>query len=76
MAAVQGCIFPCFGIFMTKIMFGLMLDDKEEMKETSQIWSLYMFIMSATALFSTTLYKGSFGMIGENITINIRRELY
>jgi hypothetical protein len=30
---IQGCVFPSFGLFLSKALFALMIVDKEDMKE-------------------------------------------
>lgn len=77
-ACVQGCIMPTFGILITKMLFSLMLaeKDKELMKTTAREWCLYMFLAALTALVMVFTQRFSFGVIGENITKNIRWKLY
>ncbi len=75
-ACVQGCIFPTFGILIMKVLFSLMIPDLEEMKDTSRRWCLYMFLCALTSLIAVFVMRFSFGVIGENITLNVRNSLY
>lgn len=75
-SCIQGCIFPVFGIFITKMLFSLMIPDKDYMRSESNAWCLYMFICACVSLCTTFTQKFCFGIVGENITLNIRRELY
>lgn len=51
-SAIQGCIFPVFGIFITKMLFILMNFDKHKLREDSNAWCLYMFIAALVSLFN------------------------
>jgi ABC-type multidrug transport system fused ATPase/permease subunit len=53
-----------------------MIPEKAEMRTKCNEWALYMFICSLVALFTGFSQKFSFGVVGENITKNIRKALY
>jgi ATP-binding cassette subfamily B (MDR/TAP) protein 1 len=53
-----------------------MIEDKEEMKTEARIWCLCMFGAAILALFTGFSQKFSFGIVGENITLNMRHRLY
>jgi len=76
MSCIQGCIFPVFGIFITKMLFSLMQPIKSEMREMADEWCLYMFLCAVVCFITNFSSKFSFGVIGENITFNIRQKLY
>ena len=46
------------------------------MRKQVDFWVLLMFIGAILCLALTFLSKWAFGIVGENITINIRRDLY
>lgn len=61
---------------MSKALFGLMKIDIDDMREQTNKWVLYMFICGIASFFIALFYKYLFGIIAENITINIRSKLY
>ena len=72
-SVVQGGIFPVFGLFITKMLFSLFITwDKEKLRSESDIWCLAMFICCLTSFVTGFCQKFLFGIIGENITINVR----
>ncbi len=73
---IQGCIFPIFGLFLVKMLFALMSPDMEYLREESNFWCLLMFLSAILMFFTMTTQKGSFGIIGENITLKMRYKLY
>ena len=75
-SCVQGCIFPVFGIFMTRMLFALMQPVKADLRSESDKWCLGMFMCSVGTLMTCFLQKFLFGLIGENITLHIRQSLY
>jgi len=52
-SCIQGCIFPVFGIFITKFLFALMNIDKDKLRKESDEWALYMFICALVSLTTT-----------------------
>uniref|UniRef100_A0A7S3CHM5 Uncharacterized protein n=1 Tax=Strombidium rassoulzadegani TaxID=1082188 RepID=A0A7S3CHM5_9SPIT len=75
-ASVAGCIFPSFGVFITKSMFSMMIPDKELMWEEANKWNLIMILASVGAFFIYFASQYLFKSLGENITLNIRKSLY
>lgn len=53
-----------------------MIIDKHHMRSESDKWCLWMFICCLVSLLTTFTQKFSFGVVGENITLNIRQKLY
>ncbi len=53
-----------------------MIPDKERMKEESWNWALYMFFCAIVSLVAVFIVRFAFGVVGENITLNIRNSLY
>lgn len=53
-----------------------MIPDMDEMKTKSNGWCLGMFLCSVLSFFTGFTQKFLFGVIGENITLNIRQSLY
>jgi len=76
LSMANGGVFPVFGVLMTKTLFSMMNPDLEIMKEDTWGWSLYMLIISLVSLFCTFLVRFLFGIVGENITLNIREKMY
>lgn len=76
-SVIQGGIFPVFGLFITKMLFALAITwDKDKLRSESDIWCLAMFICCLTSFVTGFCQKFLFGIIGENITINVRQKLY
>jgi len=75
-SALQGCIFPFFGIFISKMLFGLMNTDKQQLREDADKYCLYMALLSVLSFCTGFGQKFSFGVVGENITLNVRDKLY
>jgi ABC-type multidrug transport system fused ATPase/permease subunit len=74
-SAVQGCIFPTFGAFMAKMLFTYM-GDPNKIREDSDFWCLWMLIAAIVAFITGFTQKFGFGIVGENITMNVRHALY
>lgn len=76
-SVIQGGIFPVFGLFITKMLFALAITwDKDKLRSESDIWCLAMLICCLTSFVTGFCQKFLFGIIGENITINVRQKLY
>ena len=54
----------------------MMNEDLEVMKEDTEGWSLYMLLVSLVSLFAIFFTRFCFGIVGENITKNMRENLY
>ena len=68
---------PIFGGFMAKMLFVLMeAYDLGLARRESNQWCGLMLIFSLISLITGFCQKFSFGVIGENVTTNVRRELY
>lgn len=76
-SVLNGAIFPIFGIFIIKMLFALFSTyDMQKLRKDSDIWSLAMFLCAVTSLATVFCQKFLFGIVGENITINMRDKLY
>lgn len=75
-SCIQGAIFPVFGIFITKMLFSLMIPDRNKMRHEADLWTLAMFICSIASFLTGFTQKFLFGIMGENITMAIRDNLY
>lgn len=74
---VQGGLMPLIGALMAKMLFVLMeVVDMNKMRTEADKWCLLMLILSLIALVTGFCQKFSFGVIGENVTFNVRRKLY
>lgn len=61
---------------MAKMLFALMNPDMATMKKDSRFWALIMFIAALVALIAAFGKILGFGYVGENITLNMRSNLY
>lgn len=64
-SCIQGCIFPTFGIFLTKMLFALMIpndrqtridygfDPDTTIRDESDDWCLYMFLCAVVCFITT-----------------------
>ena len=75
-AILMGLVLPWFGFFFMKVEFALMNPNLDKMKTEVNKWSLYMFCLAIVAGVCTFIGKFSFVVVGENITMNIRKNLY
>jgi len=75
-SCINGCVFPACGCLISKCLFSLMNPDLDEMKEETWRWCLYMFLASLVSLFAVFIVRFAFGVVGENITLNIRTTMY
>jgi ATP-binding cassette subfamily B (MDR/TAP) protein 1 len=75
-SCIHGTVNPVFGVLVTNMLFSLMIVDPVHMKSEAWKWALYMFICSLVDLVAVFVQRFSFGVIGENITLNIRFSLY
>jgi ATP-binding cassette subfamily B (MDR/TAP) protein 1 len=68
---------PVFGALMGKMLF-IMMDtsDYEILRQDSDHYCLIMLILAISAFMTGLIQKFSFGIIGENVTLNIRKKLY
>ena len=80
---LQGSLMPLFGIYLSKMLFVLSYDPLFEfiyplsqVRADSDKYCLYMFLVSCAAFFTGFSQKFSFGVIGENVTLKIRKFLY
>ena len=75
-STLAGCVFPVFGVFLTKSLFAMMIPDLELMWDEANKWNLNMFFIAVIAFFLYTASQYMFKKLGENITLNLRRALY
>lgn len=75
--AAIGAINPLLGYFFTKQLFTLFrIDDMEFLREQSNQWCLYIFLLAVGAFVAGFGMKMLFGTIAENITKGVRALLY
>lgn len=73
-SVLQGALMPVFGGVMAKMLFVLMnVYDLEEMRHEANKWCALMLSFAFIAFLTGFGQKFSFGVIGENVTSNIRR---
>jgi len=75
-SSVSGAVNPIMGFLMGKAMFTMMLPDKDAMKEQTWEYALYMLIVAIGAFIAIFVVRFSFGIVGENITMNMRTNMY
>jgi ATP-binding cassette subfamily B (MDR/TAP) protein 1 len=75
---LNGLIGPLMGVLITKALFAMILyvGDMEKMRTEVNIWVLWMFIGALAAFVLNIIGKWMFGIVGENITLNVRKDLY
>ena len=56
-AFVQAGIYPAFGIFFAKILFAMMRNDEDSIRDGVEENALYMFLIAITSFFSTFFLK-------------------
>ena len=85
--SIVGCIFcalvglanPIFGALMIKGIFTMLFlrpDEYSQASDKMNGWVGYMLILAAVVFVGVTLRGICFGYVGENITENIRRDVY
>lgn len=70
---------PIFGAIMIKCVFGMLFLDPRKRDTASEVmnpWAGYLAIIAVGMLFAVTIKQIMFGYVGENITMNIRRDVY
>lgn len=86
-SVVQGAQMPIFAIYIVKQLFtmGTVTPineppyyelDTDTIKEDTKKWCLAMLIIGIFALFTGLFQKFVFGIVGENIAMKMRQELY
>ena len=82
-SVLQGALLPIFGILLGKMLFVLQynknipfLNPLDKIRSDSNYWCMLMLITSIVAFFTAFTQKFSFGVIGENVTLKIRKQLY
>jgi len=75
---LKGIISTAFGAFIMKNMFAMMNNyaDDVKMRKDVNFWCLIMFLSAIAAFICTFISKTAFGIVGENITLNVRSDLY
>ena len=71
---------PIFGILLGKMLFVLkyipFVNPLPKIRSDSDHYCLLMLIVSIISFFTAVSQKFSFGVIGENVTMKIRKQLY
>ena len=71
-SAIQGMSFPVFGIIYVKTLFGIFIHDQDKVN----FWLGMLLIVSVSSFIATYFQKVSFGVLAENMTKDIRKDLY
>ena len=74
----NGVLGPIFGFLIIKTLFGMINNpfDLPKMRDEVDKWCLVMVIASFVSLFVTSICKRAFGVVAENVTLQIRSDLY
>jgi ATP-binding cassette subfamily B (MDR/TAP) protein 1 len=76
----QGSLLPIFGILLGKMLFVLQyipfINPYTKIRSDSDYYCMLMLIVSILSFFTAVSQKFSFGVIGENVTMKIRKQLY
>jgi ATP-binding cassette, subfamily B (MDR/TAP), member 1 len=75
---LNGLLGPAFGVLIIKSLFAMiiyMYDPVMLRKEVNK-FILMMFIGGLLSFIFNLLAKWMFGVVGENITLNVRKQLY
>ena len=68
---------PIFGIIITKVLFAL--DYKHGplwVRDDADFYCLLILVIAISSFAFGLIQKTSFGLIGENVTLRIRKQLY
>ena len=76
-SVLQGSLLPVFGILIDKILFVLQyvpfFNPLDKIRTDSDYYCLLMLIISIISLITGVCQKFSFGVIGEKVTLKVRR---
>lgn len=76
----MGLVMPAFGYLFMKAEFAMQevppFHTYDTMKKDTNRWCFWMFMLAIVAGVCTFMSKFSFVVVGENITLNVRRNLY
>ena len=77
---MQGCVFPTFGVTMAKVLFAYFYGDQEvdgkTLRSEANFWILIMVILGVVTFVTAFGKLMGFGIVGENVTLNMRKKLY
>jgi hypothetical protein len=75
---IKGLISTTFGALIMKNFFSILNNfaDYHKMREDVDFWSLMKFITAIVAFICCFSSKALFSRVGENITLNVRADLY
>lgn len=71
-SAVQGMAFPVFGLIYVKTLFSIFVHDQTKVN----FWLGMLLIVSVASFIATYFQKVSFGVLAENMTKDIRKDLF
>jgi len=72
----MGLTLPFLGLALSLTLFAMMIEDLEEMREAVNAYVLYFIYIAIVCFFGNFFSKLSFMFVGENITLNMRKETY
>jgi len=75
---IKGLISTTFGALIMKNFFSILnnYNNYPQMRHDVNFWSLMKFITAIVAFVATFSSKTLFSRVGENITLNVRSDLY
>ena len=74
----SGTVMPIFGVILSKLLFGLdaKINSLDKVRENANFYCLMMLICGISSAIFIFSQKLTFGTMGENVTLKIRRLLY
>lgn len=76
-SALQGCVFPIYGWFYVKILFAtLTLGTPAADFDEVLYWTFFLLGLAGVAFIATYIYKSLFGVLGEWMTLEVRKLLF
>jgi hypothetical protein len=73
---IHGCTTPFLGLLIVKCIFSMGNPDLVMMLSDVTYWVGWIAIVGSTELITCFIGKSMFGVVGENITLNVRKDLY
>ena len=75
-ASFTGLMAPMCGTLMMAVTFGMYVPDEVGIKATVDPYTQGMFLLAILMFFFKTMQRLCFNLVGENMTIQIRKALY
>jgi ABC-type multidrug transport system fused ATPase/permease subunit len=73
---IHGCTMPTLGMLIVQCIFSMSNPDFDKMVLDVNYWVVWIVVCGSIELFTCFVGKSMFCIIGENITLHIRKDLY